>query len=103
MGGLSLMHWVVVAAVVAIFFGPSRLPELGQGMGEMLSNFRKAFRDGQDPATPPQQPTKSIQGAPNAVSPPDRGAGAAAQQGPAQEGTGQQVSAADSSSNRSSS
>jgi sec-independent protein translocase protein TatA len=44
MGGLSLMHWVIVAVIVILLFGTRKLPELGSGLGQAISNFRQALR-----------------------------------------------------------
>jgi TatA/E family protein of Tat protein translocase len=38
-------HWwvlLILAAIALIIFGPSRLPELGAGMGKAIKEFRKA-------------------------------------------------------------
>jgi TatA/E family protein of Tat protein translocase len=38
-------HWwilLILAAIALIIFGPSRLPELGSGLGKAISEFRKA-------------------------------------------------------------
>lgn len=42
MGTFSLMHWIVVVAVVLIVFGAGRLPT---AMGDLAKGM-KAFRDG---------------------------------------------------------
>ena len=41
-----LEFWVIVMVVV-LLFGVKRLPELGSGLGSMISNFKKSFKDGQ--------------------------------------------------------
>ncbi len=43
---LSPLELGVCAAVVVLLFGVKRLPELGSGLGEAISNFRKSYRDG---------------------------------------------------------
>lgn len=50
MGEFSLGHWLVVLVVIVLLFGVRRLPELGTGLGEAIGNFRKAYRDGLEPA-----------------------------------------------------
>jgi TatA/E family protein of Tat protein translocase len=38
-------HWwvlLILAAIALIIFGPSRLPELGAGLGRAIKEFRKA-------------------------------------------------------------
>lgn len=36
---------VVILVVVLIIFGPGRLPELGQGLGRAMREFRKATNE----------------------------------------------------------
>jgi sec-independent protein translocase protein TatA len=35
-----------ILAVVVLLFGVKRLPELGSGVGQAISNFKKAYREG---------------------------------------------------------
>lgn len=58
-GNLSLMHLLVVAAVIVLLFGTKRLPELGSGLGKAISNFRKAYRDGQEIDVTPKPPAET--------------------------------------------
>jgi sec-independent protein translocase protein TatA len=55
MGGLSLTHWLIVLLVVAVIFGPSRLPQLGSGLGEAIRNFKRAFKDQDDETRPSEK------------------------------------------------
>ena len=43
MGSMSFWHWVVVLAIVALVFGPSRLGQMGKGLGEGIRNLRKGL------------------------------------------------------------
>jgi sec-independent protein translocase protein TatA len=43
MGSMSIWHWVVVLAIVALVFGPSRLGQMGKGLGEGIRNLRKGL------------------------------------------------------------
>jgi len=38
------MHWLVVAAIALIFFGPKRLPELGKSLGEAIRGFKSGMQ-----------------------------------------------------------
>lgn len=42
MGSFSILHWVIVLAVVLLMFGPKRLPDLAKGIGEAIREFKKA-------------------------------------------------------------
>lgn len=42
MGEFSLPHLLIVGMIILIFFGPNRLPALGQSLGKAI----KGFKDG---------------------------------------------------------
>jgi len=55
MGEFSIFHWLIVLAIVLIFFGGRRIPEVMKGLGEGI----RSFKDGMSgtsttPQTPPQ-------------------------------------------------
>lgn len=35
-----------ILGVIVLLFGVKRLPELGSGLGQAISNFRKSYREG---------------------------------------------------------
>jgi sec-independent protein translocase protein TatA len=41
------MHLLLILGIALIFFGPSKLPELGKGLGTSLRDFKKAM-NGED-------------------------------------------------------
>jgi len=43
--GIQPIHILIVAIVALIIFGPSKLPELGRGLGKSLTEFRKGARE----------------------------------------------------------
>ena len=48
------MHLLVILVVALLVFGPKKLPELGKGLGEAISGFKKAIHEGEQTAnTPP--------------------------------------------------
>ncbi len=57
MGSMSLWHWLVVILILAVLFGPSRIPQLGKGLGEGIRNFKKGLEG--DPEKPADKDTKS--------------------------------------------
>jgi sec-independent protein translocase protein TatA len=44
--GLSSLEVAVVAVLIIVLFGTKRLPELGSGLGQAISNFKKSYREG---------------------------------------------------------
>lgn len=48
---LAPLHWVVVAVVALLLFGPKKLPELGKGIGEGIKNFKEGLKQGSDTPT----------------------------------------------------
>lgn len=40
MGEFSLVHWLIVAAIVLIVFGGRRIPEVMKGLGEGIRSFK---------------------------------------------------------------
>jgi sec-independent protein translocase protein TatA len=43
-GGLGALEIVVIILVILLVFGPSKLPQLGEGIGKMLRGFRKEMK-----------------------------------------------------------
>jgi sec-independent protein translocase protein TatA len=56
MGEFSIFHWLIVLAIVLIFFGGRRIPEVMKGLGEGI----RSFKDGiSGTSTPPQAPPQA--------------------------------------------
>lgn len=45
MGQFSITHILIVAVIFLIFFGPSRLPQLGQSLGKALRGFKQSLNE----------------------------------------------------------
>ena len=45
-GLLQPMHLLLIFLVALIFFGPSKLPELGKGIGEGIRALKDSMKDG---------------------------------------------------------
>ncbi len=48
MPGLGVTELIIILAIVVIIFGASRLPQLGKGLGEGISNFRDSLKGKND-------------------------------------------------------
>jgi TatA/E family protein of Tat protein translocase len=55
MGEFSIFHWLIVLAIILIFFGGRRIPEVMKGLGEGIRSFKDgmtgAAATAQAPAT----------------------------------------------------
>lgn len=45
MGNLGLTEILLIGVVLLIFFGPSKLPELGKSLGKGIQEFKKASKE----------------------------------------------------------
>lgn len=65
MGEFSLSHILILSLILLIFFGPSRLPALGQSLGKAIKGFKQGLNeidtDAKD-VSPPQQLNQNQQG-----------------------------------------
>jgi sec-independent protein translocase protein TatA len=55
MGEFSIFHWLIVLAVVLIFFGGRRIPEVMKGLGEGIRSFKEGMSGNSQTPTPPAQ------------------------------------------------
>ena len=51
-GPMQPMHLLVILFIALLFFGPSKLGDLGKGLGDGIRHFKNAMREGSEPATP---------------------------------------------------
>ena len=47
-GKLGLPEILLILAVALLIFGPSKLADLGKGLGEGIKNFKSAMKEGGD-------------------------------------------------------
>jgi len=48
MGGkIGLPEILIILAIALLIFGPSKLADLGKGLGEGIKNFKSAVKDGE--------------------------------------------------------
>lgn len=58
MGGMSIMHWIIILVIVLVFMGPSRLPNLGKSLGEAIRGFKKGLEGDEIDVTKREQLNK---------------------------------------------
>jgi sec-independent protein translocase protein TatA len=72
MGSMSLVHWLIVLAVVVLVFGTRKLPNIGRDLGGAIRGFKDGMKEGaaepppaaQPPAAAPQQVADARSSAP---------------------------------------
>jgi sec-independent protein translocase protein TatA len=47
-GKIGLPELLLILAVALLIFGPSKIADLGKGLGEGIKNFKSAVKDGED-------------------------------------------------------
>jgi sec-independent protein translocase protein TatA len=44
-GPIGIPELILILAIAALIFGAKRLPELGRGIGEAITNFKSSMKD----------------------------------------------------------
>jgi sec-independent protein translocase protein TatA len=55
--GLGPSELVVILLLVVLIFGAAKIPQLGRGLGEGISNFKRGLKEGNDGPTDAPPPT----------------------------------------------
>lgn len=63
MGSFSIVHWLIVLAIVAMVFGTKKLRNIGEDLGGAIRGFKQGMKDGTE-QQPPQAAAdnKTIEG-----------------------------------------
>jgi len=48
-GLMQPTHLLVILFIALLFFGPSKLGELGKGLGDGIRHFKNAMKEGSEP------------------------------------------------------
>jgi sec-independent protein translocase protein TatA len=51
-GKIGVPELLVILVIALIIFGPSKIAELGKGLGEGIKNFKGAIKEGESTPTP---------------------------------------------------
>ncbi len=49
-GKIGLPELLVIVAIALLIFGPSKLADLGKGLGEGIKNFKNSMKEGEESA-----------------------------------------------------
>lgn len=47
-GKIGLPEILLILAIALLIFGPSKLADLGKGLGEGIKNFKNSMKDGEE-------------------------------------------------------
>jgi sec-independent protein translocase protein TatA len=59
-GGLGVQELLVIFLIVLLLFGAKRIPEIAQGLGKGIRDFKKAMKDTTDEVTKPPAETDQV-------------------------------------------
>jgi sec-independent protein translocase protein TatA len=55
-GIMQPMHLLVILVIALLFFGPSKLGDLGKGLGDGIRHFKDALKEGSEPGPSNPEP-----------------------------------------------
>ena len=58
-GKIGVPELLVILVIALIIFGPSKIAELGKGLGEGIKNFKHAMKE-EEQQTPPVETKKTV-------------------------------------------
>jgi sec-independent protein translocase protein TatA len=59
--GVSTWQVIVILLVVLLLFGGKKIPELAQGLGKGIKNFKDAVKEGEEEQKADVKPTEKIE------------------------------------------
>jgi sec-independent protein translocase protein TatA len=61
LGGIGAQELILIFLVILLLFGARKIPEIAQGLGKGMKEFRKAMKETQDELTKPETPEKKTE------------------------------------------
>jgi sec-independent protein translocase protein TatA len=68
MGSMSIMHWLVVLAIVLVLFGAGKLPRVMGDFAKGLKAFKAGMKEEDEPVATVAPPTAQVTSPPAAAS-----------------------------------
>ena len=59
LGGIGMPELIVILVIVLIVFGAGKLPQIGEGLGKGIRNFRKSTKDQEEIDVTPKKPEEN--------------------------------------------
>ncbi len=56
LGGIGMPELLVIFVIVLIIFGANKLPQIGEGLGKGIRNFKKGVKDKEEISTTSKKP-----------------------------------------------
>ncbi len=56
MFGLGMQELIIILVIVLVLFGATKLPQIGEGIGKGIRNFKKATKDKDEIDVTPNKP-----------------------------------------------
>ena len=57
--GIGVQELLLITVIVVVVFGAGKLPQIGQGLGQMITNFRKSVKGEEPPQVKSEQPKEA--------------------------------------------
>ena len=61
MGSFSLMHWIVVLAIILILFGAGKLPRVMGDFAKGIKAFKAGMKEEDEAETPPAHCNRTVE------------------------------------------
>ena len=61
LGGVGMPELIVILVIVLIIFGAGKLPEIGEGLGKGIRNFRKWTKDQEEIDVTPKKSGENLE------------------------------------------
>jgi len=56
MFGLGMQELIIILVIVVVLFGATRLPQIGEGIGKAIRNFKKSMSEPNEIDVTPKKP-----------------------------------------------
>ncbi len=60
MFGLGVPELMVILVIALVIFGPSKLPQIGSGLGKAIRDFKKGVTEKEDETVDPKKDSKDL-------------------------------------------